>query len=102
MTLDNPPPAMALGASVQGAWQQSGQTMISLPASALTRIGNKPAVFVVDRASQRLQLREVTLGRYTTDDISVCAGIVAGDAVVTAGVSKLRQGEKVIAQESNP
>ncbi|KQN63876.1 efflux RND transporter periplasmic adaptor subunit [Rahnella rivi] len=102
VTLDNPPPAMALGASVQGAWQQSGQTMISLPASALTRIGNKPAVFVVDRASQRLQLREVTLGRYTTDDISVCAGIVAGDAVVTAGVSKLRQGEKVIAQESNP
>lgn len=102
VTLDNPPDALALGASVQGTWPQSGQTMIALPASALTRNGDKPAVFVVDKPNQRLQLREVTLGRFTTEDIYVTAGIRAGDAVVTAGVSKLRQGEKVIAQEPNP
>jgi len=102
ITLDNPPAALALGASVQGAWQQSGPSMIALPASALTRCGDKPAVFTVDKASQRLQLREVTLGRFSTDDIYVTAGIHAGDAIVIAGVSKLRQGEKVLVQEPNP
>lgn len=102
VTLDNPPEAMALGASVQAAWPHGEQNMIALPASALTRISGKPAVFVVDKNRQRLQVREVTLGRFTTEDIYVTSGIQPGDAVVTAGVSKLRQGEKVMVEEQTP
>ncbi|MEN0616242.1 efflux RND transporter periplasmic adaptor subunit [Klebsiella indica] len=96
ITLDNPPPAMALGASVNVELPGSGPAMMLLPASALTRENGKPAVFVVDRTSQQLQLRPVTLGGYTATGILVTSGVHPGEAVVTAGVSKLRQGEKVI------
>lgn len=95
VTLDNPPSAMALGASVQGELQQSGQSMIALPASALTRMGGNPAVFIVNRKSLRLQLRPIVLGRYTASELFVAAGLKPGETVVTAGVSTLRPEEKV-------
>lgn len=101
LTLSNPPDALSLGASVQGIWKQSDQEMIVLPASALTRSAGKPAVFVVDKKQQRLQLREVELTKFTTANIFVTSGIHTGDAVVTAGVSKLRQGEKVVFKEQD-
>ncbi|TDS97314.1 efflux RND transporter periplasmic adaptor subunit [Erwinia rhapontici] len=95
VTLVNPPESMALGASVQAAWQQQGQRSIALPASALTRLGDKPAVFVVDSTHRRVLLRPVTLGNSDVNSIAVTAGILPGERVVTAGVSKLRDGEKV-------
>jgi len=95
VTLDHPPESMALGASVQVNWRREGTRNISLPASALTRLGDQAAVFVVDRAQQRVRLRPVTLRAFTVTDISVTAGVRPGEAVVTAGVSKLRDGEKV-------
>ncbi|WP_456310285.1 efflux RND transporter periplasmic adaptor subunit [Serratia proteamaculans] len=95
VTLVNPPESMALGASVQAAWQQEGQRSIALPASALTRLGDKPAVFVVDSTHLRVLLRPVTLGNSDVNSIAVTAGILPGERVVTAGVSKLRDGEKV-------
>ncbi|UDQ79141.1 efflux RND transporter periplasmic adaptor subunit [Erwinia rhapontici] len=95
VTLVNPPESMALGASVQAAWQQQGQRSIALPASALTRLGDKPAVFVVDSTHLRVLLRPVTLGNSDVNSIAVTAGILPGERVVTAGVSKLRDGEKV-------
>lgn len=95
VTLVNPPESMALGASVQAAWRQEGQRSIALPASALTRLGDKPAVFVVDSTHLRVLLRPVTLGNSDVNSIAVTAGILPGERVVTAGVSKLRDGEKV-------
>lgn len=95
VTLVNPPESMALGASVQAAWRQEGQRSIALPASALTRLGDKPAVFVVDSTHRRVLLRPVTLGNSDVNSIAVTAGILPGERVVTAGVSKLRDGEKV-------
>ncbi|WP_413737048.1 efflux RND transporter periplasmic adaptor subunit [Sodalis sp. RH21] len=94
-TLDTPPDAMALGASVQGEMEQAGKLAMALPATALTRLGEKPAVFIVDRATLRLQLRSVDIARFTRTAIFISDGVSPGDMVVTAGVSKLRQGEKV-------
>ncbi len=94
-TLDTPPDAMALGASVQGEMEQAGKLAMALPAAALTRLGEKPAVFIVDRATLRLQLRSVAIARFTRTAIFIADGVSPGDMVVTAGVSKLRQGEKV-------
>jgi RND family efflux transporter MFP subunit len=93
--LINPPQGMALGASVQVRLPDSGPALISLPASSLARINGEPAVFVVDQATHQLVLRPIKLGGYTANTILVSGGITPGDAVVTAGVSKLRQGEKV-------
>lgn len=95
ITLDNPPAAMALGATVQLTLNASGPRMTALPASALTRAGEQPAIFVVDEKTQSLQLRPVVLGRYSTSEIFICDGIRPGEKVVVAGVSKLREGEKV-------
>ncbi|WP_421506810.1 efflux RND transporter periplasmic adaptor subunit [Erwinia rhapontici] len=95
VTLENPPESMALGASVQAAWRQERQRSIALPASALTRLGDKPAVFVVDSTHLRVLLRPVTLGNSDVNSIAVTAGILPGERVVTAGVSKLRDREKV-------
>ncbi|SXE52610.1 RND family efflux transporter MFP subunit [Klebsiella variicola] len=57
VTLDNPPPAMALGASVQVGLAGTGPAVMRLPASALTRMQGRPAVFVVDSTTRCLQLR---------------------------------------------
>ncbi|WP_261374105.1 efflux RND transporter periplasmic adaptor subunit [Yersinia bercovieri] len=101
ITLDNPPPAMALGASVQLTLNASGPRLIALPASALTRTGNKPAVFVVDEKTLTLHLRPVVVGRYSTSEIFISAGVQPGERVVIAGVSKLREGEKVMPGEDS-
>lgn len=99
VTLDAPPEAMALGASVLGEMPLAGKPVIMLPATALTRQGSKPAVFVVDRHTLKLQLRPVILVRFTSSDIFISEGVSPGEAVVTAGVNKLRQGEKVLLGE---
>lgn len=101
ITLDNPPPAMALGATVQLRLNASGPLLTALPASALTRVGEQPAIFVVDEKTQSLHLRPVVLGRYSTSEIFISAGIRPGEKVVGAGVSKLRDGEKVMAGEES-
>lgn len=101
ITLDNPPPAMALGASVQLTLNASGPRLTALPASALTRSGDKPAVFVVDEKTLTLHLRPVDIGRYSTSEIFLSAGVHPGERVVIAGVSKLREGEKVMPGEDS-
>ncbi|WP_223509976.1 efflux RND transporter periplasmic adaptor subunit [Rahnella sp. GSA61A] len=101
ITFDNPPPAMALGASVQLTLNASGPRLTALPASALTRSGDKPAVFVVDEKTLTLHLRPVVIGRYSTSEIFLSAGVQPGERVVIAGVSKLREGEKVMPGEDS-
>ena len=68
---------------------------IELPATALTMVDNKPAVWVVDRATQQVALRPVELQRQDSSDIVVTAGLEGGEVVVTAGVHALRPGQKV-------
>lgn len=53
------------------------------------------AVFVVDSSSRWLQHRPVTLAGFTESDIQVGTGVRPGEPVVTASVSKLREGEVV-------
>ena len=95
VTLTSPPAAMVLGASVNGAIQQSDTAVIELPASALTRQGDKPAVYVVNAEAQTVRLQPVTIVRYSDTAIFVAEGLKQGDRVVTAGVSKLRPDEKI-------
>ncbi|WP_437891018.1 efflux RND transporter periplasmic adaptor subunit [Phytobacter sp. V91] len=95
LTLISPPPALALGASVQAAFSTRLPPVIALPASSLTRDAGKPAVFVLDKPGLQLALRPVTLAGYSATDIFIADGVQPGDKVVIAGVSKLRAGEKV-------
>ncbi|EOY3722351.1 TPA: efflux RND transporter periplasmic adaptor subunit [Klebsiella michiganensis] len=100
-TLKKPPDAMALGASVTVRLPSSGSAGYAVPASALSRCGEKPAVFVITPQMQA-QLRVVVPASYTASSVIIASGIMPGDRVITAGVSKLRPGEKVVAGEKQP
>ena len=100
-TLQNPPLAMALGASVTVTLPATGPHGYALPASALSRVDDKPAVYVINPQSQA-QLRVVVPAYYTATSVIISGGLEPGDRVITAGVSKLRSGEPVIAGECEP
>jgi membrane fusion protein, multidrug efflux system len=96
------PEAMRLGATVTGQTRMVGRGGIELPATALTMVDNKPAVWVVDRATQLVSLRPVELQRQDSSTIVVMRGLEGGELVVTAGVHALRPGQMVRLAEDKP
>ncbi len=93
--LADPPPAMRLGATVTGRLTLGSAAGYAIPASALTRANDRPAVWVVDPANDTVALRNVELVRHDPGHVVVGTGLAAGDIVVTAGVQALRPGQKV-------
>ncbi|HBQ8607037.1 TPA: efflux RND transporter periplasmic adaptor subunit, partial [Klebsiella pneumoniae] len=96
--LENAPAVMAMGATVTGSLPLGGSEVFQVPASALTRKEQKPAVFVVDTGKNRLRLTPVDIAAYMTDSVLIRKGLTAGEQVVTAGVSQLRDGENVLTE----
>ncbi|WAG76965.1 efflux RND transporter periplasmic adaptor subunit [Metapseudomonas furukawaii] len=95
IALPNAPDVMTLGATVTGRLILPGKSLIILPSSALTSEAGNPAVFVVEPSTRELVRKPVVVARYTATQALVESGLDEGDAVVTAGVSKLRPGQKV-------
>jgi membrane fusion protein, multidrug efflux system len=93
--LTKPPEVMRLGATVTGTVQLGSASVIEVPASALTEASGRPAVWVVDPASQTVSLRNIDVARYEANTVVVSQGLEAGKIVVTAGVQALRPGQKV-------
>ncbi|MEM9137302.1 MAG: HlyD family efflux transporter periplasmic adaptor subunit [Cyanobacteria bacterium P01_F01_bin.42] len=81
---------LRLGARVQ-AWieAQSRSQAITLPFGAVISRGRKAYVFVVDRETQRVEQREVTLDIEGLDRISIARGLRPGELVVTEGGNRL-------------
>jgi len=99
VTLKDPPEQMRFGGSVVGRVKASTTPVVLLPGSALFEKGGQPAVWIVDPARGSLQARPVTVARYETDRVVVGEGLVKGDVVVTAGVNRLRENQKVRVSE---
>jgi membrane fusion protein, multidrug efflux system len=93
--LDNPPAAMRLGSTVTGTISQEGAARIAIPASALTRAQDQPAVWIVDPKANTVSLHPVDIDSYDLAQVIVGQGLEPGDVIVTAGVQSLRPGEKV-------
>lgn len=93
--LDDPPAAMRLGSTVTGSMTQEGAAAIAIPASALTRAENRPAVWIVDPKAETVSLHPIDIATYDLAQVIVAQGLEPGDVVVTAGVQALRPGEKV-------
>ena len=70
-------------------------SVIVLPLTALYQQGESTALWVVDQASQTVRTVPVKVGAFREDSVAVIAGVKEGDVVVTAGVHKLTQGQKV-------
>ncbi len=103
VTLKDPPEQMRFGGSVVGRVKASTTPVVVLPGSALFDKAGQPAVWIVDPASGSVALKPVTVARYETDRVVIGAGLEKGDVVVTAGVNRLRENQKVrIAEGSTP
>lgn len=93
--LTDPPPAMRLGATVVGRVETSAGPMIDIPAAALTRMNQQPAVWVVDPSTNTVSIRNVDVMRFDQAQVLISQGLDAGEVVVTAGVQALHPGQKV-------
>ena len=85
-------PEMRLRATVTGRMEVDEGEIISLPASAVTRQGDEPAVWVVDPQSSTVGLRSIDVLRFEPAYVVVASGVEPGDVVVTAGVQALHTG----------
>ncbi len=90
-----------LSADVTFRFATSGRTdAYLLPLSAIANSGNDPFVFVAqadgDDGQATVVKRAVEIGELTELGIEVLRGIRPGDLVVTAGVSVIRDGQRVL------
>jgi RND family efflux transporter MFP subunit len=95
VTLKDPPEQMRFGASVIGRLKVATAPVVVLPATALFDKAGQTAVWVVDAATGVVSLKPVIVSRYETDRVILSSGLAKGDVVVTAGVNRLREGQKV-------
>jgi multidrug efflux pump subunit AcrA (membrane-fusion protein) len=93
--LSDPPPAMRLGATIIGEVRLASDKVISIPASALTKYNDAPAVWIVDPQTYTVSLRNIELLRFDPGTVVVAHGLETGDVVVTAGVQVLHPGQTV-------
>ena len=95
VAVNDPPPAMRLGATASGRMEVDHGHGISLPASALTATDKNPAVWVVDPESSTVALKPVEVLRFDPGTVVLSGGLDGGEIVVTAGVQALHPGQKV-------
>ncbi len=100
--LTDPPAAMRLGTTVTGRMDVDSSSVIDIPAAALTRSNQQPAVWIVDPSTSTVSLRTIDVLRFDPDAVVVSKGLAPGDVVVTAGVQALYPGQKVRLLDSSP
>lgn len=94
ITLANPPPEVNLGMTASVSTALAGaQTSVYIPLSALYQTGASPAVWVAVNGTAAL--RPVTLGAFGDGSVQVLGGLQDNDVVITAGVHKLKEGQKI-------
>ncbi len=95
VAIQNPPPAMALGSAIAGSAGTKPATEITVPWTALTAVGSKPAVWIVDPETKTASLKPVTVGAYEAEAVLIKEGLQAGDRVVIDGGKLLSSGQPV-------
>ena len=95
IAIPEPPAGMTLGmtAAVESTETTSGAPHYEIPLSALYQSNGQPSVWLVNDDS--VTLRPVQTGNFGKNTVQVTSGLQAGDTIVTAGVQKLREGQKV-------
>ena len=96
VSLSNPPQEVQLGMTAAVHVPEGGASpIISIPLSALYQENEVPAVWLVQDGV--LVLRPVTIGAFgsASGGVQVVGGLNPGDCIVTAGVHKLKEGQKV-------
>ncbi|MGY8630922.1 efflux RND transporter periplasmic adaptor subunit [Bradyrhizobium sp. 14AA] len=100
--LSDPPAAMRLGVTVVGRAEAGAGPVIDIPATALTRMNQQPAVWIFDPSTKTVSVRNVDVLRFDQAQVIISQGLDAGEIVVTAGVQALHPGQKVRVLGSEP
>lgn len=100
--LTDPPASMRLGATVTGRMDVTSGAIIEIPASALTKFDQRPAVWIVDPATRTVAMRNVDVLRFEPAKVTISQGLDTGEVVVTAGVQALHPGQEVRLLGSEP
>jgi RND family efflux transporter MFP subunit len=95
VAIQNLPATMTLGSAVAGTRTSQSAAQITVPWTALTAVGEKPAVWTVDPTTKRAALRAVTVGRYEADIVVIKGGLEPGERVVVDGGKLLSIGQPV-------
>jgi membrane fusion protein, multidrug efflux system len=95
VAIQNPPAAMTLGSAIAGTAGTKPTTEITLPWTALTATGSRPAVWIVDPKTKTASLKPVTVGAYEAGAVLIKEGLEAGDRVVVDGGKLLSSGQPV-------
>jgi RND family efflux transporter MFP subunit len=90
-----PPPAMSLGSAIAGTAGTKPAREITLPWTALTAVGSKPAVWIVDPKTNTASLKPVTVAAYEAGAVLIKQGLEPGDRVVIDGGKLLSSGQPV-------
>jgi multidrug efflux system membrane fusion protein len=94
ISLLNPPSELKLGMTATAkVMDATDQLATYIPLSSIYQSEENPAVWVV--CDGKANLRPVKIGEFGDEQVQVLAGLHDGDTIVTAGVHKLREGEKV-------
>ncbi len=94
ISLINPPSSIKIGMSSNvSISEDNSSSKIWIPIAAVYQQTTAPAVWVVNE--NKVSLKNITLGDSSSDQIIVSDGLSEGDEVVTAGVTKLREGQEV-------
>ncbi|HTR85012.1 MAG TPA: efflux RND transporter periplasmic adaptor subunit [Reyranella sp.] len=90
------PAFIGLGMTATLTFERSDlEPVANVPLSAIFQHGTQPAVWVVDRTSGEIALRDVVIARWRDDTAAILSGVKEGELIATAGVHKLEPGQKV-------
>lgn len=94
ISLTNPPAGMNLGMTAKVTVVNAGaQQTVYIPLAAVYQTDHAPGVWVINDGVATL--RPVKVGAFGDGQIQVLEGLHDGDVIITAGVHKLREGQKV-------
>lgn len=105
--IDADPEALSLGTPVAASLDMAGPPSVALPATALVTHLGKAAVWIVtpdpaDPAQGDVALREVVVGRFTSDTVELSSGVEDGEWVASAGAHLLFATRKVRLPADSP
>ena len=95
VSVNDPPAAMRLGATVTGRMDTESGKGFAVPATALTSVERDPALWIVDPTNLTVKLQPVEILRFDPGTVVISKGLEGGEIVVTAGVQALHPGQKV-------
>lgn len=93
VAVDDMPQGVQLGMTARVYFGTQSDGMLTVPLSAVYQSGDQPSVWVVRDGVA--MLTPIRTGSFNGNHIEVTGGLKAGDVVITAGVKKVSEGQRV-------